>query len=205
MQPTTLNILVIIFLLALAQHIQGFSPIKPWHIAGSSSSTTLNLFNFGKKSQSSASPKTLPRSEISKSSIASLSKRFTRLPPQAELEGKWDLLTKGLFEGDETKTANIVAQFPDVLRANPARLEANIKLLSETWGIQKASEVVLRNPNILTTPTYGYGSLSASLEKGNGNDIVAVSYLIAATRPAGPFLLAGLGLALAKAAIFGIN
>jgi len=197
-------ILVIALLLALAQ-VQGFSPLRSQSFAGTSSSTTLNLFNFGKKSQSSPKPKTLPRSEISQSAIASLSKRFTRLPPQAELEGKWDLLTKGLFEGDETKTANIVAQFPDVLRSNPARLEANIQLLSETWGIQKASEVVLRNPNILTTPTYGYGSLSASLEKGNGNDIVAVSYLIAATRPAGPFLLAGLGLALAKAAIFGIN
>jgi len=145
------------------------------------------------------------RSALSTESIAALSKKFKRLPPQKDMEGKWDLLTKGLFNGDEAKTAEIVRQFPDVLRADPKRLSANIELMNDVWGNQKTSEVILRNPNILTTRTTGYGSLSASLEKGEGNDIVAVSYIIAATRPAGPVLLGGLFLALAKAAIFGIN
>jgi hypothetical protein len=126
------------------------------------------------------------------------------LPSLKEQESKFKILTSGLGN-DETKAAKVLELFPQVLFVDSTRLRDNLELMASTWGVDKTCDVLLRNPNVLSTATKGYGSLEASLSKGQGGDIVGMSYVIAATRPAGPVLLGLLGIALLKAVIFGVD
>ena len=149
-----------------------------------------------------------PRSQLSTDAINAVSTRFSTMknnkaPTVPELERKFDIIAAG-FGQDEEKAVEVVKIFPYVLFADDTRLSDNLDLLNTSWGPEKAKQVILRNPNILSVATKGYGSLEASLAKGNGNDIVAASYVVGFTRPAGPLLLSLLFLALAKAAIFGV-
>jgi hypothetical protein len=167
----------------------------------------LNLFGGAKRTASK--PAAAARSQVSTEAIQEVQAKFAKnlnnpLPPLRDLQAKFDILSSGLG-GAEEKAATVCKLYPFVLYVDNSRLTENLRQLNEAWGPEKTSEVLLRNPNILSTAPQGYGSIAASLAKGNGNDIVGASYLIAATRPAGPVLLALLFAALAKAAIFGVN
>jgi len=168
----------------------------------------LNLFGGAKRTASKPAAAAV-RSQVSTEAIQEVQAKFAKnlnnpLPPLRDLQAKFDILSSGLG-GAEEKAATVCKLYPFVLYVDNSRLSENLRQLNEAWGPEKTSEVLLRNPNILSTAPQGYGSIAASLAKGNGNDIVGASYLIAATRPAGPVLLALLFAALAKAAIFGVN
>ena len=51
--------------------------------------------------------------------------------------------------------------------------------------------MVIRNPNLLSLRPTGYGGAENS-----GDDTMYMSYIVAVTRPAGPFLLAATALGL---------
>lgn len=174
-------------------------------LATVANTSALNLFGAAKRT---ASKSAAVRSQVSTEAIQGVQAKFAKnmnnpLPPLDALQQKFDILAAGL--GAETKAATVCKLYPFVLYVDNSRLTENLRQLTEAWGLEKTSEVLLRNPNILSTAPQGYGSIAASLAKGNGNDIVGASYLIAATRPAGPFLLALLFLSLGKAVIFGVN
>ena len=79
------------------------------------------------------------------------------------------------------------------------RITDNFNVYVEKWGFDKAKIVVMNNPALLQVKTTGYGSAEAAAD-----ETVFLSYVVAATRPIGSVLLAGLALALGKAIIFGV-
>lgn len=163
------------------------------------------MFKFG-------GGKAAPPSKSSPEAVASVAfvqKKFAnyknrKLESEAVLTSNFNALAKALG-GDNTKAVKVVEIFPEVLSVDPKRIQDNVNLMSSKWGEEKATDVILRNPNILSIATTGYGSLTSSLNAGDGGDLVAASYVISLTRPVGPILITALILALAKAAIFGVD
>ena len=102
----------------------------------------------------------------------------------------------------EEVAAEIVDIWPEVLCLPPERVSGNMDIFSEYFPFDEALGMVTRNPNLFAVPTEGYGSSRAACEKGGG-DIMAMSYIIATTRPIGKPLLGLLFLLLVKAAVFG--
>ena len=147
-------------------------------------------------------------SQTGKEAVAAAAARFTNnkvrvFPAASEAEKRFELLAKSI--GDEKAASEIAQIFPDIFFVENKRLSENLELLVLNWGKEKTTEVLLRNPNILSVATRGYGSLEASLSKGGGGDMVGASYVVAATRPVGKILLGLLGAALLKAIIFGVE
>lgn len=87
----------------------------------------------------------------------------------------------------------IVQNTPDVLTITSQRCIDNFAVFEKKFGTEAAIGLITRNPNILSVPTTGYGSAEIA-----GNETIAISYLINATRPVGKLLIALLLLALSK-------
>jgi hypothetical protein len=94
----------------------------------------------------------------------------------------------------EANAVQAVANSPLVMTVSDARVRDNWKVYEQKWGFDKAAATIVRNPNILQVPTRGYGSAETSED-----ETIYISYLVAATRPAGkPLLLTLLALLLYK-------
>lgn len=100
--------------------------------------------------------------------------------------------------GGEAKALEIVDVWPEVLTLEDDKVNKNFNTYSNTYGVEEATGMLVRNPALFAVPTEGYGSA----EKAAG-DAMFMSYVIAFTRPIGGLLLGLLGLALLKAVIFG--
>ena len=112
------------------------------------------------------------------------------------LESAYTNLSKTV--GGEAKALEIVEVWPEVLTLESDRINKNFNTYSNTYGVEEATGMLVRNPALFAVPTEGYGSA----EKAAG-DAMAMSYVIAFTRPIGGILLSILGLALLKGVIFG--
>ncbi|KAL7575349.1 hypothetical protein ACA910_001864 [Epithemia clementina (nom. ined.)] len=104
-----------------------------------------------------------------------------------------------------TKLANVygdanalrmVQDMPIILTANPQNFAPSLAAFSETFGMEPARAMVQRNPGLLFLKPTGAGGADTA-----DNLTMQFSYIVAATRPAGPFLLCGLLLLLCSPAI----
>lgn len=105
--------------------------------------------------------------------------------------------------GGEDNAAEICKVWPDILRVDPAKVSKNMQTYVDCFEFEEALGMVKRNPNLFAVATEGYGSAEASCAKGGGKDMMAMSYIIAYTRPIGKPLLGVLALCLAKAVVYG--
>jgi len=70
------------------------------------------------------------------------------------------------------------------LEMDPSYFKGTYDIFCETFGKEDAIEMVKRNPGLLATAPDGYGSAETA-----GPETMFLSYVVAATRPAGPLLL----------------
>lgn len=97
---------------------------------------------------------------------------------------------------DEAIALDMVKIAPRILCLDPERFTATFAVFENTYGFEKALGLITRNPDILSIAPSGYASAEVA-----GDDAIAMSYLIAFTRPIGAPLLATLGLLLVSPAI----
>lgn len=144
-------------------------------------------------------------SSLGRESVNAYLNRFgeskNKLKDPTVLQSNFLNLSKAV-NGDEA-AAEIVTIWPEILCVPPERVTGNMEIFTETFEFEPALGMVTRNPNLFAVPTDGYGSSRAACDKGGGKDMMAMSYVIATTRPIGKPLLGLLSLLLLKAAIFG--
>lgn len=98
------------------------------------------------------------------------------------------VLTKTL-DGNEGAALTIVTKFPAILafipqNDNAQKVQQTFEIYVEKWGLEKATQVVSRNPPLLCVRPTGKYSAGES-----GEDTVVISYVIDATRAYGKQLL----------------
>mmetsp|Transcript_21777 Transcript_21777/g.36420 ORF Transcript_21777/g.36420 Transcript_21777/m.36420 type:complete len:224 (-) Transcript_21777:102-773(-) len=129
--------------------------------------------------------------------------------PNPKAGGTWDLDESAVayyfyemakFTKSEEVVLEMMSVVPDIVTKNVERSKANFEIYTETYGFDEAIGLITRNPNILAVPTRGYGSAEVAKE-----DAMAMSYVIAFTRPLGAPLLALLFSALLTPFIKSLN
>ena len=88
----------------------------------------------------------------------------------------------------EDRAIEMVKAMPICLAFKKDRFAPCLEIFAEEFGLEAAQDMVTRNPGLLAVKPKDAAATDASA--------MAFSYIIAFTRPAGPFLLAGLLLAL---------
>lgn len=88
----------------------------------------------------------------------------------------------------EDRAIEMVKAMPICLAFDKNRWAECLDIFAEEFGLEAAQDMVKRNPGLLAVKPKDAASTDASA--------MAFSYIIAITRPAGPFLLGGLLLAL---------
>jgi len=95
-----------------------------------------------------------------------------------------------IYGPDDSLT--MVQTSPLIMAARSQDFAATFAAFGETFGEDETLAMVKRNPNLLFVPPTGVGGADSA------NDLtMQLSYVVAFTKPAGPFLLGGLALLLA--------
>ena len=192
-------IMIMISVLVLACALFSVNAFVNWPRRPKISTSTLGLFN--KKGGAKASKV----SSLGRESVNNYLDKFgsskNKLKDPDVLQANFQNLAKAV-RSDEA-AAEIVSVWPEVLCVAKERVSGNMDTFTEYFEFEGALGMVTRNPNLFAVPTEGYGSARAACEKGGGKDMMAMSYVIATTRPIGTPLLGLLGLLLLKAAVFG--
>mmetsp|Transcript_6522 Transcript_6522/g.9449 ORF Transcript_6522/g.9449 Transcript_6522/m.9449 type:complete len:238 (+) Transcript_6522:52-765(+) len=75
---------------------------------------------------------------------------------------------------------------PAILAFDKKNFAPSLKEYGKIFGVEEAKAMVIRNPGLLAVKPTGYGGADAA-----NDQTMQLSYVVAATRPAGPFLLYG--------------
>lgn len=134
---------------------------------------------------------------------------FRKTYPKPRPEGKFDMedwelalqfqFVSQLMQGD-AEALKIFMNSPSLFTVSEERMTQVFEVYVKKWGFEKAREVCMRNPNLLAVPVRGYGSAEVA-----GDDAVAMSYVIAFTRPIGAPLLATLAFLLSYKPLIAAN
>ena len=108
--------------------------------------------------------------------------RFSERDPK-DLQATYQALAK--VYGDEA-ALQMVKDLPIALAFNRNWFAPSLKEFAKTFGEEEAKAMVSRNPGLLALPPTGAGGADSATDQ-----TMQFSYLVAATRPAGPFLLYG--------------
>lgn len=156
-------------------------------------------FNIGGGGKAPAAPRGASK-EATDNAIAAYNKKWGKARPgtrysrtEAELSSAFNQIAAVYGEDNATKMVDAV---PDCLSYNPANFKPSFDAFVEALGEDDAKGMVTRNPNLLAVPPTGYGGADKT-----GKDALYLSYVIAATRPLGPVLLATLFFLLSVPAI----
>jgi hypothetical protein len=101
-----------------------------------------------------------------------------------------------ILDLDQNKAPKVFGKLPRIITSiflNYVLYIYTLDVYVKKWGIEKATGVVVRNPNILFIPASGYGSAETA-----GDETVVLSYIINFTRPIGKPLLLLLFIAVLK-------
>jgi hypothetical protein len=129
----------------------------------------------------------MPKRDVdgSKYNVATSSLMGKTLADRSEKDLSASFVELSKLYGDEN-ALNMVKALPIILAANRKNFKPSLAVFSETFGREEAMAMVQRNPGLLFLPPTGAGGADTA-----DNLTMQFSYIVAATRPAGPLLLGG--------------
>eukprot|EP00568_Trieres_chinensis_P000323 CAMPEP_0183306830 /NCGR_PEP_ID=MMETSP0160_2-20130417/14862_1 /TAXON_ID=2839 ORGANISM="Odontella Sinensis, Strain Grunow 1884" /NCGR_SAMPLE_ID=MMETSP0160_2 /ASSEMBLY_ACC=CAM_ASM_000250 /LENGTH=214 /DNA_ID=CAMNT_0025470297 /DNA_START=47 /DNA_END=691 /DNA_ORIENTATION=- len=175
-------------LLVLAAAAPLSSPFAPQSSSVPTRDASLGLFGLNRAP--SSAPKGAANSPAADDAVALFNAKFakkrTERRPIVESTLRSNFAELVAVFGD-TDATEIVKAVPQTLEMDRSYFARTLDIYSEKFGAESARGLLLRNPALLGVKPEGWGPDGYGGAESAGPETIALSYVVAATRPIGKF------------------
>lgn len=176
--------------LVAARPLTAFAPQSAPTTALSRPDTSLGMIFGAKKTGGGAAQTSAAADEAVDFFVGKYgSKRKNKPIDESKLRGNFAELVRLFGEQDATK---MVRATPQVLEFRRSYFAPIVEIFDDKFGVEATRGLLLRNPALLGIKPDGWGEEGYGGAATAGPETIALSYVVAATRPLGNFGIVGL-------------